>query len=83
MIKIISDGTPVGTKVYNDDGSLIEGVTRINFHPLQVGEELWQVEITFICPELEIQANWATHPLKLWANKRTGKSNQKTNSLKH
>ena len=72
QIKIVSDGTPCGTKVFNHDGVPIEGVTSIKLH-IDLGT-LMAAEITFINVQAEITANWNNHPLKKWADKKTGRS---------
>ena len=72
-IEIISDGTPWNTHVYNKDGVEIGGVTKIN---IEIGVNCLSIaQIEFINVKCRILANWAEHPLKKWANKKTGKIN--------
>lgn len=35
-LRIVSDGTPVGTKIYTEDGALLRGVQMVNWH-LEIG----------------------------------------------
>jgi hypothetical protein len=55
-IRIISDGTPLGTKVLDSIGLPISGVARIEIAPI-VPNELISAKITFILPALDIQIN--------------------------
>jgi chitodextrinase len=40
-LKIISDGTRAGTKVVNEDGAEVEGVTRVQWNFSQEDGEVW------------------------------------------
>lgn len=71
-IKIVSDGTPMNTVVYNYDGVPIPGISKIQINHIDV-HHMVTATLEFICVELEVEATWDTHPLKEWANKRTGK----------
>ena len=73
QIKIVSSGTPWTTKVFNHDGSEIWGITKIEI-TAGVHDELVRANIEFLCPELEVLADWENHPFKRWANRRTGKA---------
>ena len=72
-IRIVSDGTPMNTHVFNHDGAEIKGITRIDM-VLGVRDCLATAVLEFTAPELEMIAAWEHHPLKKWANKRTGKT---------
>lgn len=55
-MKIISTGgTTKGTRVYNDDGSEIKGVTRIVIEPLELNGVV-TATITVAAVELDIEA---------------------------
>lgn len=53
--RIVSDGSPHGTKIYREDGSQIYGITKveIEMHPAAV---LAHIEIVVINPEIDIVA---------------------------
>lgn len=57
-IKIISDGTIMGTRVLNaDTGDALEGVKGVTIHPMFVdGDMAVMATVTFIQPELDIIA---------------------------
>lgn len=40
-LKIISDGTRAGTKVVNESGETVEGVTSIEWHYSQEDGQVW------------------------------------------
>ena len=71
-IKVISNGTAMGTKVLNSDGDPIGGITSINLH-LAV-DTLMTAKIEFCGVECEIIADWNNHPLKQWADKKVGRA---------
>lgn len=51
-IRIVSDGTAQGTKVFSGDKEL-SGITQIAFLPIVPGGEL-KVNITFMAPEIDV-----------------------------
>lgn len=53
-ISIISDGTSIGTHVFNGDDE-IKGITKIEFLPMSVGE-LLQVRLTLINVAINVNA---------------------------
>ena len=71
-IKIISDGTPQGTSVFDYDGkNITDGVTNIK---LEIGvDTLMTAVITYTNVECSIYADWINHPLKQWANRKVGR----------
>ncbi|MCU7877258.1 MAG: hypothetical protein KZQ84_10745 [Candidatus Thiodiazotropha sp. (ex Lucinoma borealis)] len=72
-IKIISDGIAHNTKILNQDGTPIEGVTSVTISTIKP-ESTVDAILTFDCVQLEIQADWANHPLKKWADKKVGRT---------
>ena len=69
-IRIVSNGTPTGTKVYAGD-TLLSGVNKIVIHPI-TSDNFVTADITFFGAAFDI-ACWEVHPLKQWANKKVGK----------
>ncbi len=55
-IKIISDGTTMGTQVLNSDGNVIPGVTKIEIRPLSAGPNVVEAVLTFEVVDLDITA---------------------------
>ena len=89
QIRIISDGTPYGTKVLNSDGAEIPGITSIKISISIDTLCTAVVEFTDVMLEMSAipaeanettvsfeKALWQLHPLKQWANRRTGKNEQ-------
>lgn len=86
QITIISDGTPRGTSALNADGKEIPGITSIKtsisvdtlctavikFTDVMLKMSATMVEVNEIILATD-QALWQRHPLKQWANKKTGK----------
>lgn len=56
MIKIVSDGTALGTRVYDEDGKRMNGVESIVIFPIADRNQLVSAQITFCQVELEILA---------------------------
>ena len=54
-MRIVSDGTPQGTVVYDDSSMPMMNVTRIEILPITPGEMV-QVRITFLDVELDLKA---------------------------
>ena len=71
-IKINSNGTAWNTKVFNQDGSEIYGITAIDISIRPGG--VVQAKLSFDLVVLEIQADWCNHSLKQWADKKIKKS---------
>lgn len=70
-IKVVSDGTPMNTKVFNHSGAEIQGITSII---MKISADTFMTAVlTFENVQAEIIADWNNHPLKQWANKKTGK----------
>lgn len=55
-IKIVSDGTAHGTKLYNSDGNLIQNITSIKISPI-VPNSLVTATVEFCNVELEMITN--------------------------
>lgn len=55
MIRIVSNGAALGTKVYADDGQEIKGVSRIEILPV-TPNGLVQARITLVNVALDVQA---------------------------
>lgn len=55
-IKIVSDGTAHGTKLYNSDGSLIQNITSIKISPI-VPNSLVTATVEFCNIELDMVLN--------------------------
>jgi hypothetical protein len=54
-LKIVSDGTAHGTKVYTESGEQLTGITGIDIHPLRPGEPV-RATLSFVLVELELTA---------------------------
>ncbi len=54
-MKIISDGTPEGTKVFIAN-TPIDDITKIIIHPIEPNDGLIKAELTFINVELDMIA---------------------------
>jgi hypothetical protein len=58
-VKLISDGTVHGTKLLNEDGRLIPGITRIEIEPIDAKKNrLTQIKVTMLA-DLEITGDIA------------------------
>ena len=55
MIKIISDGTPRGTHVFNESGEEIKNIVSITFSELRSGQNLC-AKLEFYVSELDVVA---------------------------
>lgn len=55
-LKIVSDGTAHGTKLYNSDGNLIQNITSIKISPI-VPNSLVTATVEFCNVELDVVAN--------------------------
>lgn len=58
-MKIISDGTPEGTKVINDDGTEVQDVESIEINCSPVTPKRVQARITVTAPRVEVEVS---HP---------------------
>jgi hypothetical protein len=54
-LRIVSDGTAVGTKVYLPSGEEVKGITGITIEPLRPGEPV-RASLSFMCVKLDMQA---------------------------
>lgn len=50
-IKIVSDGTPMGTKVYASNTEL-QGIEKIHWY-LDAQDDIARAEITFLVPDID------------------------------
>lgn len=55
MIKIISDGTTIGTFV-EEDGKKLQNISRVEILPIDCKDQIVQARITFIKIPIEITA---------------------------
>jgi hypothetical protein len=58
-IKIVSNGTAIGTHVYTAEGAEIKGITKIEIHPLVPGG-LVSAQLTVVGVALELLADGST-----------------------
>lgn len=54
-IKIISDGTPYGTHIFNEDGTEIKGVTEITWH-IDASDDTAIATLKFAFVQVEVTA---------------------------
>jgi hypothetical protein len=59
-IKIISNGTSAGTRVYNSDGHEIAGITDIIIDPMSAKDSPVTATLKFMAVQLDIQAECET-----------------------
>ena len=57
MIHIVSDGTTFGTKVYDEDGKQMSGVSRIEIEPLDAKNDdlVVKAKLTFVKVKLDLK----------------------------
>jgi hypothetical protein len=63
-IKIISNGTSAGTRVYNSDGHEIAGITDIIIEPMSAKDSPVTATLKFMAVQLDIQADEPDDHLK-------------------
>jgi len=56
-IRIVSDGTAHGTRIYTQDGVELNGnITKLEIDPIVGGERIF-AKVTFYKPQIDIQAD--------------------------
>ena len=63
-MKIISDGTPEGTKVFIAN-TQIDDITKIIIHPIEINDGPIKAELTFINVELDMIAKSTNNEISI------------------